>query len=132
MGIRSENDAGRERRDECAIRIAATGDIHLGREGDQERWAAAFAGLRDRVERDLVAGTVQVAQAMVAVLDAERDVRLRLGELRGNLRAFSLAFRRSVLLRNEIVHGGHETQELGEAPLFGHRESVNLNAARSA
>ena len=56
MGIRSENDAGREVRDDCAIRIAATGDIHLGREGDLERWAEAFAGLRDRVDLVLLAG----------------------------------------------------------------------------
>ncbi len=56
MAIRSENDAGSEPRDECAIRIAATGDIHLGREGDQERWAAAFEGLRDRVDLVLLAG----------------------------------------------------------------------------
>ena len=56
MGIRSENNAGAERRDECAIRIAATGDIHLGRKGDEERWAAAFAGLRDRVDLVLLAG----------------------------------------------------------------------------
>jgi Icc-related predicted phosphoesterase len=56
MAIRSENDAGREVRDECAIRIAATGDIHIGRAGDQERWAEAFAGLRDRVDLVLLAG----------------------------------------------------------------------------
>jgi Icc-related predicted phosphoesterase len=56
MGIRSEHTAGTEARDECAIRIAATGDIHLGREGDQERWAASFAGLRDRVDLVLLAG----------------------------------------------------------------------------
>ena len=48
--------AGSEPRDECAIRIAATGDIHLGREGDEERWAEAFAGLRDRVDLVLLAG----------------------------------------------------------------------------
>ena len=56
MAIRSENNAGSETRDECAIRIAATGDIHLGRDGDQERWAAAFEGLRDRVDLVLLAG----------------------------------------------------------------------------
>jgi Icc-related predicted phosphoesterase len=56
MAIRSENDAGRETREECAIRIAATGDIHLGREGDEERWAEAFGGLRDRVDLVLLAG----------------------------------------------------------------------------
>jgi len=56
MAIRSENDAGRDVHDSCAIRIAATGDIHLGRDGDQERWAGAFAGLRDRVDLVLLAG----------------------------------------------------------------------------
>src|SRR5215204_7113779 len=56
MAIRSENNAGAETRDECAIRIAATGDVHLGREGDRERWAAAFDGLRDRVDLVLLAG----------------------------------------------------------------------------
>jgi Icc-related predicted phosphoesterase len=55
MAIRSENHAG-ERRDECAIRIAATGDIHLGRPGDADRWAEAFAGLRGRVDLVLLAG----------------------------------------------------------------------------
>jgi Icc-related predicted phosphoesterase len=56
MAIRSETNVGAEARDECAIRIAATGDIHLGREGDQQRWAEAFAGLRDRVDLVLLAG----------------------------------------------------------------------------
>jgi Icc-related predicted phosphoesterase len=56
MAIRSENDAGREVRDSCAIRIAATGDIHLGRDGDLERWAEAFAGLRELVDLVLLAG----------------------------------------------------------------------------
>jgi Icc-related predicted phosphoesterase len=57
MAIRSEHmPAGGEAGGECAIRIAATGDIHLGREGDEERWTAAFAGLRDRVDLVLLAG----------------------------------------------------------------------------
>jgi Icc-related predicted phosphoesterase len=56
MAIRSENNAGAEARDECAIRIAATGDIHLGRDGDEERWAEAFHALRDRVDLVLLAG----------------------------------------------------------------------------
>jgi len=56
MAIRSESMPAGEGRDECTIRIAATGDIHLGREGDQERWTRAFAGLRDRVDLVLVAG----------------------------------------------------------------------------
>jgi uncharacterized protein len=57
MAIRSES--GRppgHREDECAVRIAATGDIHLGRAGDEERWAAAFEGLRGRVDLVLLAG----------------------------------------------------------------------------
>jgi Icc-related predicted phosphoesterase len=56
MAIRSESTAGAEQRDECAIRIAATGDIHVGREADAQRWAEAFAGLRDRVDLVLLAG----------------------------------------------------------------------------
>jgi ATP-dependent helicase HrpA len=45
--------------------------------------AEAFARLRAHVAGRLVAGTVQVAEAMVAVLDAARDVRLALDGLRG-------------------------------------------------
>jgi len=56
MAIRSESNPGSERREECTIRIAATGDIHIGREGDRERWADAFAGLRGRVDLVLLAG----------------------------------------------------------------------------
>ena len=56
MAIRSESRPGGDAGGECAIRIAATGDIHLGREGDRERWAEAFAGLRDRVDLVLLAG----------------------------------------------------------------------------
>jgi uncharacterized protein len=57
MGIRSQPGAPPgHRQDECAIRIAATGDIHIGREADRERWTAAFAGLRDRVDLVLLAG----------------------------------------------------------------------------
>src|SRR5688500_4761693 len=56
MAIRSESSAGSDARDECAIRIAATADIHIGRAADEERWTAAFAGLRDRVDLVLLAG----------------------------------------------------------------------------
>jgi uncharacterized protein len=56
MAIRSESAPGGAPGDDCAIRIAATGDVHLGREGDQERWAEAFAGLRGRVDVVLLAG----------------------------------------------------------------------------
>src|SRR4051794_40617210 len=77
MAIRSGNDAGNRSQDQCAIRIAATGDIHLGRAGDEEHWAAAFADLRDRVDLILLAGDLtthgQPEQgAMVAA--AVRDV----------------------------------------------------------
>jgi Icc-related predicted phosphoesterase len=57
MAIRSESrPGGGDAGGECAIRIAATGDIHLGRKGDQERWTEAFAGLRGRVDLVLLAG----------------------------------------------------------------------------
>jgi predicted MPP superfamily phosphohydrolase len=56
MGIRSESMPGGDAGGECAIRIAATGDIHLGRDADLEHWAAAFADLRDRVDLVLLAG----------------------------------------------------------------------------
>ena len=79
MAIRSESGAGNERQEECAIRIAATGDIHLGREGDEERWAAAFAGLRGRVDLVLLAGDLTThgepeQGAMVAAAAGELDV----------------------------------------------------------
>ena len=57
MAIRSEpGGPPGHRQDECAIRIAATGDIHLGRPADEERWTAAFGSLRDRVDVVLLAG----------------------------------------------------------------------------
>jgi Icc-related predicted phosphoesterase len=79
MAIRSETDVGRERDDECAIRIAATGDIHLGREGDRERWTEAFAGLRGRVDLVLLAGDLTThgepeQGAMVAAAAVDLDV----------------------------------------------------------
>jgi len=79
MAIRSSNDAGSDALDECVIRIAATGDIHLGRDGDQERWSAAFAGLRDRVDLVLLAGDLTThgepeQAAMVAGAVGEVDV----------------------------------------------------------
>jgi Icc-related predicted phosphoesterase len=79
MAIRSQSSVGRDRREECAIRIAATGDIHLGREGDQERWAEAFHGLRDRVDLVLLAGDLTThgepeQGAMVAAAVRDLDV----------------------------------------------------------
>ncbi len=59
-----------------AIRIAAAGDIHLGRAEDEERWTAAFAGLRDRVDLVLLAGDLtthgEPAQAAMAARAAAR------------------------------------------------------------
>jgi uncharacterized protein len=56
MAIHAEHMPSGDPGGECAIRIAATGDIHLGREGDEERWAESFAGLRERVDLVLLAG----------------------------------------------------------------------------
>src|SRR5215213_2254060 len=41
---------------DARIRIAATGDIHLGRDGDADRWREAFDSLRGRVDLVLLAG----------------------------------------------------------------------------
>ncbi len=86
MGIRSEHDAGSDARAECVIRIAATGDIHLGRKGDAGRWAEAFAGLRDRVDLILLAGDLtthgepeQAAMVAAAVRDVEVPILAVLG-----------------------------------------------------
>jgi uncharacterized protein len=78
MAIRSETNVGGESREECTIRIAATGDIHLGRDADQRRWADAFAGLRDRVDLVLLAGDLTThgepeQAAMVAAAAGELD-----------------------------------------------------------
>jgi uncharacterized protein len=79
MAIRSESTPASERQAECAIRIAATGDIHIGREGDRDRWAQAFAGLRDRVDLVLLAGDLTThgepeQAAMVAAAARALDV----------------------------------------------------------
>jgi Icc-related predicted phosphoesterase len=44
------------RPEECQIRIAAAGDVHCGREGDEERWGAALGALEGRVDLVLLAG----------------------------------------------------------------------------
>jgi Icc-related predicted phosphoesterase len=41
---------------ELLVRVAATGDIHLGRAGDEARWRAAFDGLAGKVDLVLLAG----------------------------------------------------------------------------
>ena len=52
----SSSDGRPAEPDECRIRIAAAGDIHCGREGDLERWSAAFARSTGRVDVVLLAG----------------------------------------------------------------------------
>jgi uncharacterized protein len=41
---------------EQRVRIAATGDVHCGRDADRDHWTAAFEGLRGRVDLVLLAG----------------------------------------------------------------------------
>ena len=86
MAIRSESAPGVGPRDECVVRIAATGDVHLGRGGDRERWAEAFAGLRGRVDLVLLAGDLtthgepqQAAMLAAAVRGVEVPVLAVLG-----------------------------------------------------
>ena len=86
MAIRSESAPGVGPRDECVVRIAATGDVHLGRAGDKERWAEAFAGLRGRVDLVLLAGDLtthgepeQAAMLAAAVRGVEVPVLAVLG-----------------------------------------------------
>ena len=79
MAIRSDRSPGEDARDECAIRIAAAGDIHLGRASDEDRWAEAFGRLRDRVDVVLLAGDLTThgepeQAAMVARAVAALDV----------------------------------------------------------
>ena len=85
MAIRSEHAAGAH--EPAAIRIAAAGDIHVGRDGDAERWKAAFDGLRGRVDLILLAGDLTThgepeQAAMVAA--AVRDVDVPLLAVLGN------------------------------------------------
>ena len=56
MAIHADHMPGGDAGTDRVIRIAAAGDIHLGREGDRERWAKAFDGLRGRVDLVLLAG----------------------------------------------------------------------------
>jgi len=69
------------------VRIAATGDVHCGREGDREHWTAAFEGLRGRVDLILLAGDLtthgEPAQAEI-LADAARDVDVPVLAVLGN------------------------------------------------
>jgi Icc-related predicted phosphoesterase len=87
MAIRSESGPRQDARGESVVRIAATGDIHLGGEGDAERWAAAFDGLRDRVDLVLLAGdltTHGVPEQGAMVAAAVRDVAFPVVAVLGN------------------------------------------------
>jgi uncharacterized protein len=69
------------------VRIAATGDVHCGREGDRERWTAAFEGLRGRVDLILLAGdlTTHGEPEQAAILaDAARDADVPVLAVLGN------------------------------------------------
>jgi uncharacterized protein len=72
---------------ECRIRIAAAGDIHLGREGDRERAREAFASLQGRVDLILLAGdlTTHGEPEQAAMLaDAVRDLGIPVITVLGN------------------------------------------------
>jgi Icc-related predicted phosphoesterase len=87
MAIRSGNDAGSRRGEDCAIRIAATGDIHIGREADRERWAAAFGELGGRVDLILLAGDLTThgePEQAAMVADAVREVDVPILAVLGN------------------------------------------------
>ncbi len=73
--------------EECRIRIAAAGDIHLGREGDRERAREAFAGLQGRVDLILLAGdlTTHGEPEQAAMLaDAVHDLGIPIIAVLGN------------------------------------------------
>jgi uncharacterized protein len=85
MAIVSEGQPGEPA--ECRVRIAATGDVHCGRDGDREHWAAAFEGLRGRVDLILLAGdlTTHGEPEQAAILaDAARDADVPVLAVLGN------------------------------------------------
>src|SRR3954454_11706874 len=72
---------------ELRVRIAATGDVHCGRDADRERWSAAFAGLRGEVDLVLRAGdlTTHGEPEQAAILaDAVRDLEAPVLTVLGN------------------------------------------------
>src|SRR3954452_21351870 len=72
---------------ELRVRIAATGDVHCGRDADRERWSAAFAGLRGEVDLVLLAGdlTTHGEPEQAAILaDAVRDLEVPVLTVLGN------------------------------------------------
>jgi Icc-related predicted phosphoesterase len=86
MPIVSDGQPRRER-EECRIRIAAAGDIHLGRPADGERAAEAFAKLSGDVDLILLAGDLSThgepSEAQI-VADAVRDVEVPILAVLGN------------------------------------------------
>jgi uncharacterized protein len=73
--------------DECRIRIAAAGDIHLGRDSERERAREAFASLAGRVDVILLAGdlTTHGEPEQAAILgDAVRDLDIPVVTVLGN------------------------------------------------
>jgi Icc-related predicted phosphoesterase len=74
--------------DECRIRIAAAGDIHVGeRPNDRERAAEAFASLANRADLVLLAGDLtthgEPEQAAI-VADAARELEIPIVAVLGN------------------------------------------------
>jgi uncharacterized protein len=73
--------------DECRIRIAAAGDIHLGRDSERERARDAFASLAGRVDVILLAGdlTTHGEPEQATILgDAVRDLDIPVVTVLGN------------------------------------------------
>jgi Icc-related predicted phosphoesterase len=86
MTIRSKGEP-RGDAPELRVRIAATGDVHCGRDGDREHWTAAFEGLRGRVDLILLAGdlTTHGEPEQAAILaDAARDAEVPVLAVLGN------------------------------------------------
>jgi Icc-related predicted phosphoesterase len=86
VAIVSEGQTPAEPAD-CRVRIAATGDVHCGREGDREHWTAAFEGLGGRVDLILLAGdlTTHGEPEQAAILaDAARDAEVPVLAVLGN------------------------------------------------
>src|SRR3954451_5572148 len=86
VAIVSEGQTPAEHAD-CRVRIAATGDVHCGRDGDREHWTAAFEGLGGRVDLILLAGdlTTHGEPEQAAILaDAARDADVPVLAVLGN------------------------------------------------
>jgi uncharacterized protein len=72
---------------ECRIRIAAAGDMHFGRPGDDERAAAAFGRLSGRADLVLLAGDLTThgrPEEAALVADAVRELGIPVVTVLGN------------------------------------------------